>query len=248
MSSMVILGNIPGVIKLIRGYYEKSGVVFSDDPKLEANTEFLLLDPFYVGGCYLNYHAVYHRYFQLNKPDAKLVVIGFWQVKHPNYIDLFQLPDTLEYKLSQAKTAREEWMLNLGGANGMDILKAFFAGHGEGSLMNSLISLIPALNSSHNAVVHENEDWEHVFKVLIEPYSISGIEQFKQRWREYQNVMKRMPFYPKLDEVKKTIEDIGAHLNSTDESKKWFLNSDVSSKLKSAVDTLRQIESDYVRT
>ena len=114
--------------------------------------------------------------------------------------------------------------------------------------MNSLISLIPALNSSHNAVVHENEDWEHVFKVLIEPYSISGIEQFKQRWREYQNVMKRMPFYPKLDEVKKTIEDIGAHLNSTDESKKWFLNSDVSSKLKSAVDTLRQIESDYVRT
>ena len=242
---MVILGNIPGVIKLIRGYYEKSGVVFSDDPKLEANTEFLLLDPFYVGGYYLNYHAVYHRYFQLNKPDAKLVVIGFWQVAHPNYIDLFHLPDTLEYKLSQAMTAREEWAPSLGGINSMDMLKVFFAGHGGGSLVNSLIKLVPVPKSAHNTVEH---DRERVFKELIEPHSISRIEQFKQKWWEYHDVIKHMPFYPKLDEVKKTIEDIGDHLNSTDESKKWFLNSDVSSKLKSAVDTLRQIESDYVRT
>lgn len=244
---MSIFGNISEVIKLIRAHYGGRGVLFSDDQNLLTNTEFLLLDPFYVEGNCLNYHAVYHRYFQLNNPDVKMVVLGLWLVEHSNYIDIFHLPDTLDHKFSQARTARERWTLNFEGKDVRDILRVFFSGHGERSLMNSLISLTPALNSSHYALVHEDEDWKHLFKKLIEPYSISGIEQFNQRWQKYQNIMKHMPFYPELLVVKETIEDIGAHLNSTDESKKWFLNSDVPSKLKSAVDTLRQIESDYVR-
>lgn len=246
MNNIAFLGNIPEVMELIRAHYSEKGVLFSRNQSMVTNANYLFLDPFCIDGNYLNYHSVYHRYFQLNNPDAKMVVLGLWPVEHPNYIDIFHLPGTLDHKFSQAMIAREEWALNLGGANSSDILKAFFAGHGERSLMNSLISLIPALNSSHYALVYENEDWKHLFKVLIEPYSISGIEQFKQRWRKHYNVIKHMPFYTELLVVKKTIEDIGANLNSTDESKKWFLNSNVPSKLKDAVATLRQIELDYV--
>ncbi|MDD2600504.1 MAG: hypothetical protein PHO37_14980 [Kiritimatiellae bacterium] len=246
MNDLTFLGNNHKVIELIRAHYNDRGVLFSDNPIITDHKKILFFDPFDIDGNYLNYHSVYRRYLQLHNPEAKMVVLGLWLIDHPNYIDIFHLPDSLEDVFSRAKTAKEQCTLTLGGEDAGDTLKSFFSGHGDKSLMSSLINLVPALNTSHYEIVCNNEDWNYVFEKLIEPYSISGIEQFMQRWGNYHNIMEHMPFYPELLVVKDSIEDIGLHLKPTDESKTWFINSEVPSRLNRAVETLRQIESDYV--
>jgi hypothetical protein len=205
---------------------------------------FLIIDPFFVNGQYINYSSIYRQFLTKKHPSAKILIAGIWEIEHPNYIDLFKLPNDLDGKCNNAMQTDylEEVISN--GIDVREIMKHFFEGHGEFSLLSSLINLLPALNAAYIKMKHQEGDWVDVNNTLIVPFSSKGTKEFVRRWDKYQPYLEFLPFFPDLQIIERDIRQI-ANIDATDKCKDWFLNSQLPDRLNMAITKLRQINVEY---
>ncbi len=183
---------------------EASHNTFSEDT-------LLIFSPLLSNGVYTNPIKVWQAFLKKKKPNCKLIIAGFKEAVHENYIDLFNLPGNWNDFLDKAKNAGEEWEpIDGGGAELSQKLFRFYEGHGA----ESLLDIFNKIKNKFHLIKREMEKRKLSLEVTVEAYESFSDEPesfwdglnahwnvLMGRWNKYYTLFDYLPFYQLFKEI-----------------------------------------------
>lgn len=170
----------------------------------------LLFSPFQVEDTLISPEASWKKYLAKKAPQSKLIVAGFVEATHSNYLDLLQLPPDLSTFIEGALSARAEWKpIHTGSENVDKRLKHFLEGHGTESTLEVVYQLRRKIQLVREAMDFRQESFKQAFQKLIIPEEIyEHWQTLTHRWQRYYLLFSCLPFFELFEEVHILIEDL----------------------------------------
>lgn len=177
---------------------------------------FVLFSPLYVNGHYVSPDSVWKKYCGQYNPEMKFLTAGFANPSSLNYLELSDLPDNLPRFIKEAKPATDTgWQpANTGGLDMMEILRRFFTGHGNESIMQQFSSLL-RIPANIQSALHRKFPHHEIYHRYLSDGDLAGRWQvFLNRWNRYYPFFACLPFYPKFQEIEKLVQKINVFFQS----------------------------------
>lgn len=195
----------------------------ADIPSEREFDSLIIHDPIKIEKSFIHRAPLIKKFLNLHFPEVKLIVVSTIPVEHPNYLDLFQLPEDFYKFMSRLYPCGRKWDLEY--SNALDSkLAHFFAGHGESSFMQQASNFRMSLNNAYS-------EWEECgenpdsYPEIVNNFITIAIKQWSTlyfRWVKYKPFIMETPFYEKfLDAesdillIKKFIENKEKYLEYT---------------------------------
>ncbi|MCB0628925.1 MAG: response regulator [Saprospiraceae bacterium] len=163
-------------------------------------------DP-YRGGLYTSVFIIWKRFLAFHYPKVKLLLGGFADIEHPNYINLLDLSRIQDFadQVEAAEPVTQDWnnLMPVRGEPIEDKLRLFFEGHNKEGIIITMAKVRQGLNHAYydygarEVTVGKFRDiWEEVL-VPIQNYVLL----MQRRWDNYAPYFENMPFFYQLEEV-----------------------------------------------
>lgn len=192
-------------------YFRKQGFELTPWAGLGYDVSLLLLfSPLPCGGILTSPETAWKRYMAYHNPKASLLTAGFTRGQHPNYLDLFQLPQNLPAFLERTYTVVEDWKpVDTMGMNMADMLLRFFQGHGQESITDAINNIYRKLHTIQRELEQDNSFFPVlVQKVWDSAYIKVNWEIFLNRWEHYYPLFDYLPFYNELEHINSMVKKI----------------------------------------
>ncbi|MBI9030776.1 hypothetical protein JEZ13_02060 [bacterium] len=220
---------------------------------LQRNTEFIntelwkqgddfdfdvlyILEPVKIGEKNYSIHKPWFRYFKHNFPNTKIIILGFWDFVHPNYIFLFDKKINFSDRTSKALCNISPDNFPLDVLDICDKLSVFFKGHGDSSVFDVLSQT--ATTSTYLAASSDNQEYLQLFQ--------QELDCLLKRWEKYEAFFRFMPFGMKTTEIIAEIRDISQFVNGK-YSKNDYSFDEITHLLKNAINVFNEIDEKYIR-
>lgn len=246
---LIVVSNLSNITKCLEDFFIKNKIAFNNKLHLEYNEKhsFLIIEPFRVKSFYTSISQIWKFYLTYNIPDAKLVVMGFSKYQSPNYVDLLNFPVNFELFLDQALSASEDWEIPIDGANMLEYMQRFFAGHGGHSLLSKLNALRQTFNIAYSNLADGDADFKEIWGELLLPFGKPEWEELLQRWKNYYPYFEYLPFYPTMQQIDAVFSEISEFFACKFPDEALFLNQSIDVKLGSVHQQLVEIDRLYIR-
>ena len=183
-----------------------------------------------------------------NHPEICLIITGFIQQKHPNYLDLCCLPNTLDSFLENSLSLQTKWTdLKTEGLNIASLLNVFFEGHGDESIIEAIIRVYRGLHFLRIETERFNEPYDEAW---LEIFHKGGVQndwlQLLYRWENYFPYFSCLPFYATFLEVDKLLRQIQPFFTTKGKNELLFKSLNCENSLKTIKQYLIDIRGYYV--
>lgn len=210
-------------------------------------TSVILIEPYLINNIYFAISPIWEHYLAIHSPNTKLIVMGFCNYQSRNYIDLLNLPKDFNAYVENALPVSEDWEIPIDGADMLEYLKRFFAGHGGNSLLSKLNQLKQSVNIAYTQIVNKESTFEEIWQELLLPYAKPEWQELLNRWENYYPYFEYLPFYPTIQEISKIFSEISEFFACINPQEKLFLNKGFDSQLTSIYQKLSEIDRLYIR-
>ena len=207
----------------------------------------VIIEPFHIQSKYATISPIWKRYLAKNLPNTKLIIMGFIDYQSKNYIDLLNLPKDFNAYLQNGLPVSADWEIPIDGADMLEYLKRFFAGHGGNSLLSKLNQLKQSVNTAHTQIVSGVASFKEVWGELLLPYAKPEWQELINRWQNYYPYFEYLPFYPAMQEINQKFSEISEIFTCNIPPEKLFLKSDIDSTLTHIHQRLTEIDKLYIR-
>ena len=217
MSKVLLISNSDKIKEQFRILLSKSNVslnFFTSIQKVDFSDfkSVLIIEPYILKGEYFSIFSVWKRYLADRAQDTKLIIAGFKDITHPNYINLLDLTAAFNWisKTESAYPCTVEWPDTLDLKDAPDILdmklSSFFTGHNHDSIIDCIAHVRATLNNANIALYgseilkKEKQDFELIWKTILIP-DRSKLREFYNRWQTYIDYFDIMPFNIQLEKI-----------------------------------------------
>lgn len=187
----------------------------------KAYQTIIIVEPYQVKNQYLSIYHIWKRFLAVKSPHTKLIIAGFCDIDHPNYLQLLEVHEDfdLDSYLEMALPSTQEWETDLNphgrDYNVLSRLKRFFKGHNYESIIDSISKVRQVLSDADLSVKgsksanRKKEDFKKVWVNQLhkkKPY----FRSFYSRWSNYKAYFECLPIIPQLKEqkVEQVVEDL----------------------------------------
>ncbi len=192
-------------------------VPFDYEDGLSNCKVFVLFSPLYVNGHYVSSDSVWKKYCGQYSPEMKFLTAGFANPSiSDNCLEISDLPNDLSQFITNAKTAADaNWKpTDTGGLDMMDVLRRFFNGHGNESIMQQFSKLL-RIPANIQSALNLNFPLQRIYDLYLSDGDLAGRWQvFLNRWNRYYPFFSCLPFYPKFQEIEKLVQKINVFFQS----------------------------------
>jgi len=256
MQSVTYIGNNPPIQRVLSNYLEAQNIrmeafflPFKEElTQLEEAKIIILSSPMYIDGVYVSAEGLWKNYLEYHTPEAILLIAGFLEAKHPNYLDLLKLPKKLEAVLSDAKTASDNWPpVTTDGLDMMEKIHRFFEGHGDESLTDAFDKILRTLRIAGDELKVHNDSYEEVKNDLLLPSKLPAKWTIlKSRWANYFPYFQCLPFFELFKEIEQWLLEIDPFFETGCEQETLFWQLNCLEKIEKIKSNLTSISKHYV--
>ncbi len=140
------------------------------------------------GGLYTSIFEVWRRYLAREAPQVKLLVAGYWDSGHPNFIPLLSLSTDFDWqaKMAGANPTDKEWPkpLHSFGEPLLNKLQRFFKGHSSEGIIDTLAKVRQSLSNAYYQMEEQEEDFKEIWRDTLRPRR-EACRKMLHRWNDY---------------------------------------------------------------
>ncbi len=171
----------------------------------------LLLDPYMINREYFSAWRIWKNYLSYKAPNTCLLIAGFKEVKHPNYINLLDVNKDFDWqeRYREAFAVKDIWVETEDLTNGRDIvekIEVFFKGHSRQGIIDSLTNVRANLDSASlsyhgsDALNKCSQPFSEVWFNILKP-GLNSVTELYGRWHYYYPYLQEMPFHTELQAI-----------------------------------------------
>ena len=213
----------------------------------DNNSIFFIFDPIHIENQYFSVHSIWKKYLAANSYNAKIVILGFMNQHHPNYLDLLSFSGNLKEIINDALYVHENWEIKSESEDIHNTLLQFFRGHGNKSLLSQLYKIHQSLNISYISLAEGSNSFSEIWNTLIKPYFIPEFNELKIRWNNYYPLFKYLPFFSTMQILNENIYDLDYFFNSNNIDCNHFINRKFDENIQYIINQLLNIDKSYIR-
>jgi len=248
---LYLFSNIPAVVQSLQKYCfqsEPSNITHfsSFDTRLLAPEVLIILEPFLIKNIYFTISTIWRRYLSIHAPETRLVVMGVCEFQSVNYIDILNFPAKITSFLKNALPVTADWQIPIDGANILDRIRRFFAGHGGVSVVSKLSGLRQTLDIAYSKLREGSNTFEELKKELLLPFAIVEWQEVITRWQYSLPLFEYLPFYPTIQEITEIFSDLSENFACFFPQEDLFLEQQIDMKLNHVHKKLLEIDQLYI--
>lgn len=195
--------------------------------EIDFSDTILIENPIQSKDTFIAVKEVWRKYLYRVAPDCKLITFGFSDIRHPNHLDLLDLPKDLIVFVETAYTCEEDWNWDL--LEGLELdqqLKIFLDGHGQEGFAGWVSNFHSHFSFAYDGRKHYNKSvTDAMIHVQESPYH----EQWNTilyLWHRYVELFDFLPFVHLFKEMANLLADIGAFMQVEEnkQNEEWLNN------------------------
>jgi len=245
LKMLYYISNIKELYETLKLHYFKKEI-----SKYKYNStanNLIIVEPFRIDNKYSTISPIWKNYLAINYPNTKLIVMGFMDFQSRNYIDLFHLPNNFNEYLENALPVSEDWEIPIDGADILEYIKRFFAGHGGNSVLSKLNSLRQTFNIAYTGLADGSLSLDEIHNELLFPFGKVEWEELLNRWQNYYPYFEFLPFKPAMEKINNTFTDINEFFSDENITKQIFSEKQINERLDKVYSELHKIDELYIR-
>ncbi len=179
-------------------------------------------------GVYISVFKVWKRFLKRKNSNIKLVVAGFEELEHSNYLQLLAIKkDDFVFSsfVQKAQSTLNQWEkeMKTSGLCVLEKLSVFFKGHHNQGIIDTISHLRGSLQTAEihyygsSELQHEKQSFKTIWTKILFP-AREDMKLLFSRWYNYHFLFKFLPFQSTLEEKK--IHEIIVSLNKLTSGKK----------------------------
>ncbi len=238
-------------IRAYASYFEAQAcklMPYSEEANKTDGLILLLFSPFKCGKIRISPEQLWKKGLAIQTPNAVLLSAGFEEIRHPNYLDLLNLPSRFSEVLANSKRVSENWQpVYTGGIEMEDKLTRFFKGHGKDSLVGELTNIHGKISALRDAITEWKLSYETAAKEAFDSgYTWNHWAIFLTRWSYYYPLFQYTPFAKTMDNIHAAIKKVEPFFASKGLREELFMDTNCAETITYIQHTLNAIEKTYV--
>ncbi len=221
---------------------------------LKENDCIFLMEPVKIQGEWYSVFPLWIDYFRVNDLNLKVIVFHYGKKEildsNPFFISLTNCKQSLYKKINSVLSIDNLSIDNHGfhpdTALITDVLKVFFKGHGEESLVKLLTDLAQLFVQGPQLVAMGDYTIEECVQELIVKRAIPRWEKFKERYNRYLVYFKYTPFFKEIQGITDYFQKVDAYLKDIPRTKDAFIKTTISEEIRKARLILEDIDRKYI--
>jgi hypothetical protein len=230
---------------------------FSEDclqNDLNIGDQIFIMDPIEVNGEFFSIFTLWVEYVKEGKLPLRLIILNYEKIENlssnPFFINLIDsdclLSDKIEIVLSVDDLSVYDYVANFQATNIVDVLKVFFKGHGQESLIKILTDLDQYFQQGPQLVAMDDYTVEECVQELIVKRAIPKWESFKERYDKYLLYFRYTPFFKEIQGLTDYFRKVDAYLQNIPKTKEAFIQARISEEIRKARVILEDIDRKYI--
>ncbi|MBL7794333.1 MAG: hypothetical protein JNK77_18520 [Saprospiraceae bacterium] len=171
---------------------------------------FILLSPVWCNNHFISCDKTWKKYLELNYPEVRFISAGFDQIAQENYIDLLDLPKNWAFFFLNARISRDAFdVIDTGGLDMSNKLRAFFEGHGNDSILQIFSPIYMALRIVRDEINKGKNTYQKLYTEVISQIQLTDNWRiFLYRFSNYYSFFSCLPFFSLFEMIKTHTEII----------------------------------------
>ena len=220
----------------------------------KENDCIFLMEPLSIQGEWYSVFPLWIDYFRVNDLNLKVIVFHYGEKEildsTPFFISLTENQRSFYEKINSVLSIGN---LSIGDhyfspdtALITDVLKVFFKGHGEESLVKLLTDLAQLFMQGPQSVALGDYTIEECVQELIVKRAIPRWEKFKERYNRYLVYFMYTPFFKEIQGLTDYFQKVDAYLQDIPRTKEAFIKTTISEEIRKARVILEEIDRKYI--
>jgi len=222
----------------------------------EENDCIFFMEPVSIQGEWYSAFPVWIDYFRVNNLTLKVIVFHYGKKdildSNPFFISLTDNQRSFYEKINSVLSVNNlgvgKYDFSSGSAHITDVLKVFFKGHGEESLVSTLTSIGNDLDMGPKLVASpEKYSLDECINGLIIKRAVPRRwSEFKARYNRYLAYFRYTPFFKEIQGLTVYFQKVDAYLQNIPRSKEAFIKTMISEEIRKARKILQEIDRKYI--
>jgi len=223
--------------------------------EFKENDCILLMEPVKIQGEWYSLFPLWIDYFRVNDLSLKVIVFHYGEKEildsTPFFISLTDNKRSFYEKINSVLSISN---LSIGDHDFLpntalitDVLKVFFKGHGEESLVSILTSIGNDLDMGPKLVLSDDYSVDECIQELIIKRELPRRwNEFKERYNRYLVYFRYTPFFKEVQGLTDYFQKVYTYLHNIPRAKEAFIQTKISEDLKRARLILENIDRKYI--
>lgn len=220
----------------------------------KENDCIFLMEPIEIKGEWYSIFSLWLDYFKTSELNLKTVIFYYNKKEtldsNPFFISLNDNKQSFYKKINSVLSFSN---LSIGDhdfypdtALITDVLKVFFKGHGEESLVKLLTDLAQLFMQGPQLVAMGDYTIEECVQELIAKRAIPRWKKFKERYNRYLAYFMYTPFFKEIQGLTDYFQKVDAYLQNIPKTKEAFIKTTISEEIRKARVILEEIDRKYI--
>ena len=222
----------------------------------KENDCIFLTEPVKIQGEWYSVFPLWIDYFRVNDLNLKVIVFHYGEKEILDSTPFFiSLTDNRRSFYEKINSVLSIGNLSIGDHNFRpdtalitDVLKVFFKGHGEESLVSILTSIGNDLDMGPKLVASPEKYSvdECIQELIIKRKLPEKWNEFKRRYNKYLIYFKYTPFFREVQGLADYFKKVDAYLRNIPRTKEAFIKTRISEEIRNAREILEDIDRKYI--
>lgn len=222
---------------------------------IHAFDSVFFVDPLVIEGEFYSIFPLWSDYLKQTLFPFRLVILNYHKRENlnsnPFSINLADsdrpLPDKIRIVLSVDDLTVHDFNGNYETTNIIDMLKGFFKGHGQESLVSILTSIGNDLDMGPKLVASDDYSVNECIQELIIKRELPRRwDEFKERYGRYLAYFIYTPFFKEIQGLTDYFKKIDTYLQDIPRTKETFIKTTISEEIRKARAILEEIDRKYI--
>jgi hypothetical protein len=237
--------------------FDKELLFYCDTDYISFNENdcFFLIEPTDIQGKWYSVFPIWIDYLTINDLNPKVIIFHYSQKESLNLNPFFiNIADNRRPFYKKLNSILSMGNLSIGDHNFCydtapitDILKDFFKGHGEESLVSVLTSIGNGLDMGPKLVLSDDYSVDECIQELIIKRELPRRwNEFKEGYGKYLAYFRYTPFFKEIQGLKDYFRKVDAYLQNIPKTKEAFIQARISEEIRKARVILEDIDRKYI--
>jgi len=222
---------------------------------IHAFDSVFFIDPLIIEGEFYSIFPLWADYLKQTHFPFRLVILNYQKRENLNSNPFsINLADSTPPLSDKIRTVLSVDDLTVHGFNGnyettniTDMLKGFFKGHGQESLVSVLTSIGNDLDMGPKLVASDDYSIDECIQELIIKRELPRKwNEFKERYNKYLIYFKYTPFFVEVQGLADYFQKVDAYLQNIPRTKDAFIKTTISEEIRKAREILEDIDRKYI--
>ena len=227
----------------------------SDGLTIHGFDSVFFVDPLVIEGEFYSIFPLWANYLKQTLFPFRLAILNYQKRENlnsnPFSINLADsgrsLSDKIRTVLSVDDLTVHDFNGNYETTNIIDMLKGFFKGHGQESLVSVLASIGNDLDMGPKLVVSDDYSVDECIQELIIKRKLpEKWDAFKERYNRYLTYFRYTPFFKEIQGLTDYFQKVDAYLQNIPRTKDAFIKTTISEEIRKAREILEGIDRKYI--